>query len=137
MQQHSFIFVSTLSNKTVDVNHPTVSSELFSQNENKNQNCLEQKDCYQQLYLSWRCKRTKRMSKKNTRRTKTKKAFNSNIKTERCSGNFYKKISTVRDFERKHVSKREKKNRSSELLRVYILFQFTEQNHFLKISLLQ
>ena len=48
MQQHSFIFVSTLSNKTVDVNHPTVSSELFSQNENKNQNCLEQKD-YQQL----------------------------------------------------------------------------------------
>lgn len=40
-----------LSNKTVDVSHPTVSSELFPQNENKNQNCLEQKN-YQQLALS-------------------------------------------------------------------------------------
>lgn len=40
-----------LSNKTVDVSHPTVLSELFPQNENKNQNCLEQKN-YQQLALS-------------------------------------------------------------------------------------
>jgi len=43
MLQRSFIFVSMLSNKTFDVSRPTDFSELFSENENKNQNYARRK----------------------------------------------------------------------------------------------